>query len=55
MSEPPVGYYGDNESKDIDYSKLAFESDRVALDRYRRLSFKGEIEAVRGTRPTVPS
>ena len=28
---------------DIDYSKLAFESDRVALDRYRRLSLKGEI------------
>jgi ADP-ribose pyrophosphatase YjhB (NUDIX family) len=29
--------------KDIDYGKLAFESDRVALDRYRRLKFKGEI------------
>jgi len=41
--------------EDIDYSKLAFESDRVALDRYRRLSFKGEIEAVHATRRTVPS
>ena len=41
--------------KDIDYGKLAFESDRVALDRYRGLSFKGEIEAVCATRRTVPS
>jgi ADP-ribose pyrophosphatase YjhB (NUDIX family) len=40
--------------KDIDYGKLAFESDRVALDTYRRRSVKGEIEAVRGTRRAVP-
>ena len=31
---------------DINYNKLAFESDRVALDRYRRLNLKGKIDAV---------